>query len=318
MEMRVILSGCGTFGSVYRQRIVEHKDYELVCVVDKDARILTTQTSGVIGTKTLEEAVSNVDADAVIITSPTGTHAEAAKYCLENNLHVLCAKPGPQSIEQANTLAHLSELHSRACVVDYTMLNTPEVDYIHMVFAAYNAPHFMTSLRDVMGPPRPEGAVWDLLSHDVATFCEFMPRSIVVSSVKCVANRRGVTAKLLCGDTLVGELEAEYACDAPLKRVSFAIASKTTMLNPVVKLTWNQNFRDVTTRAEGAQKAFQEFGKWPDPITLALDNFVFETETIGHEFYLPVASLRMQDVTRVLVALQESFENDGLEQTVEV
>ena len=118
MEMRVILSGCGTFGSVYRQRIVEHKDYELVCVVDKDARILTTQTSGVIGTQTLEEAVSNVDADAVIITSPTGTHAEAAKYCLENNLHVLCAKPGPQSIEQANTLAHLSELHSRACVVD--------------------------------------------------------------------------------------------------------------------------------------------------------------------------------------------------------
>ena len=316
MEMRVILSGCGTFGSVYRQRIVEHKDYELVCVVDKDARILTTQTSGVIGTQTLEEAVSNVDADAVIITSPTGTHADAAKYCLENNLNVLCAKPGPQSIEQANTLAHLSELHSRACVVDYTMLNTPEVDYIHMVFAAYNAPHFMTSLRSVMGPPRPEGAVWDLLSHDVASFCEFMPRSIVVSSVKCVANGRGVSAKLYCSDTLVAELEADYACDEPLKRVSFAIAPKTTMVNPVVKLTWNQNFREVSTRAAGANKSNQEFGKWPDPITLALDNFLFEVDSVGRECYLPVQSLRMQDVTRVLVALQESFENDGLEQTV--
>ena len=318
MEMRVILSGCGTFGNVYRQRIIEHKDYELVCVVDKDARILTTQTSGVIGTQTLEEAVSNVDADAVIITSPTGTHAQAAMYCLENNLHVLCAKPGPQSIEQANTLAHLSELHLRACVVDYTMLNTPEVDYIHMVFAAYNAPHFMSSLRNGMGPPRPEGAVWDLLSHDVASFCEFMPRSIVVSSVKCVADGRGVSAKLFCSDTLVAELEADYACDEPLKRTSFAIASKNTMVNPVVKLTWNQNFREVSTRAAGANKSNQEFGKWPDPITLALDNFLFETETIGHEFYLPVQSLRMQDVTRVLVALQESFENDGLEQTVRV
>lgn len=316
--MRVILSGCGTFGSVYRQRIMEHKDYELVCVVDKDARILTTQTSGVIGTKTLEEAVSNVDADAVIITSPTGTHADAAKYCLENNLNVLCAKPGPQSIEDANTLAHLSELHSRACVVDYTMLNTPEVDYIHMVFAAYNAPHFMTSLRSVMGPPRPEGAVWDLLSHDVASFCEFMPRSIVVSSVKCVANGRGVSAKLYCSDTLVAELEADYACDEPLKRVSFAIAPKHTMVNPVVKLTWNQNFREVSTRAAGANKSNQEFGKWPDPITLALDNFLFEVDSVGRECYLPVQSLRMQDVTRVLVALQESFENDGLEQTVVV
>lgn len=316
--MRVILSGCGTFGSVYRQRIVEHKDYELVCVVDKDARILTTQTSGVIGTQTLEEAVSNVDADAVIITSPTGTHAQAAMYCLENNLHVLCAKPGPQSIEQANTLAHLSELHSRACVVDYTMLNTPEVDYIHMVFAAYNAPHFMSSLRNVMGPPRPEGAVWDLLSHDVASFVEFMPRSIVVSSVKCVANGRGVAAQLFCGGELVAELEAEYACDEPLKRVSFIVPPKLTMVNPVVKLTWNQNFREVSTRAAGANKSNQEFGKWPDPITLALDNFLFETQTIGHEFYLPVASLRMKDVTRVLVALQESFENDGLEQTVVV
>ena len=316
--MRVILSGCGTFGSVYRQRIMEHKDYELVCVVDKDARILTTQTSGVIGTQTLEEAVSNVDADAVIITSPTGTHADAAKYCLENNLHVLCAKPGPQSIKDANTLAHLSELHSRACVVDYTMLNTPEVDYIHMVFAAYNAPHFMTSLRSVMGPPRPEGAVWDLLSHDVASFVEFMPRSIVVSSVKCVANGRGVSAKLFCGDTLVGELEADYACDEPLKRVSFAIASKNTMVNPVVKLTWNQNFREVSTRAAGANKSNQEFGKWPDPITLALDNFLFEVDAVGRECYLPVQSLFMQDVTRVLVALQESFENDGLKQTVVV
>ena len=318
MEMRVILSGCGTFGSVYRQRIVEHKDYELVCVVDKDARILTTQTSGVIGTQTLEEAVSNVDADAVIITSPTGTHAQAARYCLENNLHVLCAKPGPQSIEDANTLAHLSELHSRACVVDYTMLNTPEVDYIHMVFAAYNAPYFMTSFRDVMGPPRPEGAVWDLLSHDVASFCEFMPRSIVVSSVKCFADGGGVSAKLFCGDTLVGELEADYACQEPLKRVSFDIAAKNTMVNPVVKLWWNQNYRDVVTRAEGAEKARQEFGKWPDPITLALDNFLFEVDAVGRELYLPVQLLFMQDVTRVLVALQESFENDGLEQTVVV
>jgi len=318
MEMRVILSGCGTFGSVYRQRIVEHKDYELVCVVDKDARILTTQTSGVIGTQTLEEAVSNVDADAVIITSPTGTHAQAARYCLENNLHVLCAKPGPQSIKQANKLAYLSHAHSRACVVDYTMLNTPEVDYIHSVFAAYNPPYFMTSLRSVMGPPRPEGAVWDLLSHDVATFCEFMPRGIVVSSVKCVANRRGVTAKLACGGMVVAEMEAEYACDEPIKRVSFDIAAKNTMVNPVVKLTWDQNFREVSTRAEGANKSNQEFGKWPDPITLALDNFLFETETIGKEFYLPVATLRMQDVTRVLDALQDSFENDGLEQTVEV
>ena len=316
--MRVILSGCGTFGSVYRQRIMEHKDYELVCVVDKDARILTTQTSGVIGTQTLEEAVSNVDADAVIITSPTGTHAQAAMYCLENNLHVLCAKPGPQSIKDANTLAHLSELHSRACVVDYTMLNTPEVDYIHMVFAAYNAPYFMTSFRDVMGPPRPEGAVWDLLSHDVASFCEFMPRSIVVSSVKCFADGGGVSAKLFCGDTLVGELEADYACQEPLKRVSFDIAAKNTMVNPVVKLWWNQNYRDVVTRAEGAEKARQEFGKWPDPITLALDNFLFEVDAVGRELYLPVQLLFMQDVTRVLVALQESFENDGLEQTVVV
>lgn len=318
MEMRVILSGCGTFGSVYRQRIVEHKDYELVCIVDSDASILTTQTSGVIGTQTLEEAVSNVDADAVIITSPTGTHAQAAKYCLENNLHVLCAKPGPQSIRDADMLAYLSHVHSRACVVDYTMLNTPEVDYIHSVFAAYNAPHFMTSLRDVMGPPRPEGAVWDLLSHDVATFTEFMPRSLAVSSVKCVANRRGVTARLACGDMLVGEMEAEYACDAPLKRASFAIDAKQNMVNPVVKLTWNQNYRDVTTRAAGAEKSHQGFGKWPDPITLALDKFLFEADTIGSEFYLPIEALRMQDVTRVLVALQESFENDGLEQSVVV
>jgi hypothetical protein len=272
----------------------------------------------VIGTKTLEEAVSNVDADAVIITSPTGTHAQAARYCLENKLHVLCAKPGPQSIKQANTLAFLSNVHLRACVVDYTMLNTPEVDYIHSVFAAYNAPHFMSSLRSVMGPPRPEGAVWDLLSHDVASFIEFMPRNMVVSSVKCVANRRGVTAKLACGDILVGEMEAEYACDEPIKRVSFDIDPKNTMVNPVVNLTWNQNLRNVYTRAAGAEKSRQEFGKWPDPITLALDNFLFETEAIGQEFYLPVATLRMQDVTRVLDALQDSFENDGLEQTVRV
>jgi hypothetical protein len=145
-----------------------------------------------------------------------------------------------------------------------------------------------------------------------------MPRSIVVSSVKCVADGRGVSAKLFCGDTLVGELEADYACEEPLKRVSFDIAAKNTMVNPVVKLWWNQNYRDVVTRAEGAEKARQEFGKWPDPITLALDNFLFETQTIGHEFYLPVASLRMKDVTRVLDALQDSFENDGLEQTVVV
>jgi predicted dehydrogenase len=92
------------------------RSVELAAVVDPDpkARRYVEDTPGY---GVLEEALSGVECDAVLVASPPGTHHAVAKVALEAGKHVLCEKPLSTSLEDALELVEAADKVERILMV---------------------------------------------------------------------------------------------------------------------------------------------------------------------------------------------------------
>jgi predicted dehydrogenase len=108
---------------------------EIVAVVDPDpaARRYVEATPG---HGVLEEALESVECDAVLVTSPPGTHHVVARAALEAGRHVLCEKPLATTLEDAFDLVETADRAERILMVSQNY--------------RYNAP-FRAMQRLVMG-----------------------------------------------------------------------------------------------------------------------------------------------------------------------
>lgn len=74
--------------------------------------------SGLRGFGDLSQALSAVEADAVVITSPARFHTAQMRAALESGLHVFVAKPMTYDLEEAAGLVRLAESKGLAMVID--------------------------------------------------------------------------------------------------------------------------------------------------------------------------------------------------------
>ena len=88
----------------------------LTAVVDPDPDAL--QAAGVTpGYASLDEALASVECEAVLVSSPPGTHHAVAKAALEAGKHVLCEKPLATSLVDALDLVEASRRANRFVLV---------------------------------------------------------------------------------------------------------------------------------------------------------------------------------------------------------
>lgn len=298
---------------MYKTRVSEHPRFEIVAIVDpNDEALARHETKGVLSVSSLAEAVDNTDADAVIINSPTSTHVENAEYALHAKLHVLCAKPGPMSVRNAYRLRDLSEDYKRVFKVDYTMLNAPEVDYLHGLFGVYE-PMRVSTHRVSRGAPRREGAVWDLLSHDVALILDVFPRCLV-DAVRCepiigdgvkatfISDKGFEFATLFAAYGSIGLNEDAWLSD---REAWFDIEENHAYSEQVRSIVWSQTDRSVTID-NGSNMMIQRFKDSPDPISIGLSDFYADTQADGLFFY-PLESMRLAEITNILSCLEQSL-----------
>ena len=96
--------------------VKEAPGVELAAVVDPDRSALG-QVDAVPGYASLEEALAEVEFEAVLVASPPRTHHAVAKTALEAGKHVLCEKPLATSLEEALDLVSTAETTGRYFVV---------------------------------------------------------------------------------------------------------------------------------------------------------------------------------------------------------
>jgi UDP-N-acetyl-2-amino-2-deoxyglucuronate dehydrogenase len=95
-RIRFALVGCGRIAGKHLEALAAHQDRaELVAVCDSDPRVLseTSERLGVPGYGSLAALLAHSDADAVILCTPSGLHAEQGIEVAAAGRHVVTEKP---------------------------------------------------------------------------------------------------------------------------------------------------------------------------------------------------------------------------------
>lgn len=107
-RLRAGVIGVGYFGRFHAAKYAALDGCELVAIVDIDPTRAAAATESYGGQAYAEVEAIIGRVDAVSIATPTQTHFEIARQCLENGIHVLLEKPMTATLAEADALIDLA------------------------------------------------------------------------------------------------------------------------------------------------------------------------------------------------------------------
>src|SRR5688500_10570514 len=98
-----------------------HPDVHLAAVCDTSAYVLGVlrKYTGVTTYSDFDEMLREVDLDAVVIATPSRTHARFVRAALDRGLHVFCEKPFTLDSQVSEELANLAKERGLVTQVGY-------------------------------------------------------------------------------------------------------------------------------------------------------------------------------------------------------
>ena len=106
-RIKIAVVGCGRIAPRHFEAIAKHAErMELVGVCDIDPTVLatTTKATGVKGYADLGKLLAECPADVVVLSTPSGLHAEQALACAAAGKHVITEKPMATRWEDARRM----------------------------------------------------------------------------------------------------------------------------------------------------------------------------------------------------------------------
>ena len=106
-RIRIAVVGCGRIAPRHFEAIAKHGERaELVGVCDADPRALAAamKATGAPGYPDLERLLAECQMDAVVLATPSGSHAEQALACAAKGKHVITEKPMATRWEDARAM----------------------------------------------------------------------------------------------------------------------------------------------------------------------------------------------------------------------
>jgi predicted dehydrogenase len=183
--IRIALIGLGYWGPNYARVLSELADAELAWACDLDSSALDlvrTRFPAVRVTTDLEEALSDSSVEAVIVSTPTSTHASVSRAAIAAGKHVLCEKPLAASTEECDEVIAAAEEHGSVVMAGHTFIFNPAVRRMRdlVVNDEIGRVLYCHAARTALGPIRKDvNALWDLASHDVSILLYLLDREPV-------------------------------------------------------------------------------------------------------------------------------------------
>jgi scyllo-inositol 2-dehydrogenase (NAD+) len=122
-KIRCAVLGLGRLGTIHAENLANHiKGVQLVSVIDPfDGR--AEQVAKELGVerwaKNPNDAFEDPDIDAVIIATPTNTHAEMVKLAAQNKKHIFIEKPITQTLDEATDVIQMIKENNVLCQVGF-------------------------------------------------------------------------------------------------------------------------------------------------------------------------------------------------------
>ncbi len=166
--------GAGRWGPHLIRNFNDHLSSDVRWVVDTDARrrkAVGERFPKIRVTAEMDPVLSDPRVDAVVVATPTSTHAEIAGAALEASKHVMVEKPLARSLKDAIRLCKLADERDRVLLVGHVFLFNPAyAEARERVASGYlGRIKYISMTRTNLGPVRRDvNAAWDLASHDIA------------------------------------------------------------------------------------------------------------------------------------------------------
>src|SRR5688572_7431771 len=108
--VRVGVVGLGKMGISHLSIVGAHPRTEVAAVCDSLGYVLDVlaKYTAVPTYTSWQKMLASADLDAVIVSTPTASHAEVARAALEAGLHVFCEKPLTLSPSESAALAKIA------------------------------------------------------------------------------------------------------------------------------------------------------------------------------------------------------------------
>ena len=184
------LVGTGYWGANIAASIEATGNAEIrwLCDTDPDnLKAVATHRPNARTTADLGELLGDDGLDAVVISTPTGTHFEVARAAFEAKKHVFLEKPMTASSDHARELIRCAEKAGRILMVGHVFEYNTTIAAVKQMIAEGELGdiHYLHFERTNLGPVRTDvNALWDLASHDVSIMCDFFgtaPASVTAS-----------------------------------------------------------------------------------------------------------------------------------------
>jgi len=172
--------------------------------------------------------------EAVVISTPVGTHEGLARRALEAGKHVLVEKPLADSVSGASEIVALGREHDRIVMTGHTFLYSPAVNLIRdqLQNNHLGTPFFISMSRVNLGQHQKDvSVVWDLGPHDFSILRYWLSESPVWVSAfgrSCVIPNRTDVAfvNLAFASGTIAHVELSWLAPSKLRRTTIVGSEK--------------------------------------------------------------------------------------------
>lgn len=186
MSVRIAVIGAGAWGLSVVRAVAATERAQLTWVCDRSAAALARVHALAPDARLTERAddvLHAADVDAVVVATPSSTHAALAVAALASGRHVLVEKPMALSVEDALAVERAAAAAGTVLLVGHLMLYHPVVERLRALIDSGELGdlYYLTATRANLGRLRSdENALWSLGPHDLAMI-DYLVRAPVTS-----------------------------------------------------------------------------------------------------------------------------------------
>ena len=175
--MRIGLLGAGRIGQIHARSAAAHKAATLAAVFDVDAKAAAAIAAGTGATvaKGISDIIGDKSIDAVLICTPTDTHADLIEQAAKAGKAIFCEKPVDLSAERVRACLKVVADTKAKLMIGFNRRFDPSFASLQKRLAAgeVGKPEIVTILSRDPGPPpisyitRSGGLFRDMMIHDL-------------------------------------------------------------------------------------------------------------------------------------------------------
>lgn len=236
--------GCGHWGPNHIRVFSELDGCRVAACADLNPGRLERirqRFSAVRTTTRYQSVLDDPHVDAVVIATPTGTHARLVKEALDAHKHVLVEKPMCTTSSEADSIVAQADRSAHVLMVGYVFLFNSGIIKLRELIAAgeLGRPLYFDAVRTNLGPIRGDvNALFDLGTHDISILnylAGAMPAQVSAQG-RCIA-QPGVEdvcfATLTYPDGVIGHLHVSWLNPRKVRTITVVGESKMAVWDDV-------------------------------------------------------------------------------------